>query len=189
MAELFYSSDPHFFHENIIKFCGRPFENSRRMNEELVERHNAVVKPQDHWWCLGDLSMERGSLRSAQAQKLIRLVRSMNGHKRLILGNHDQFPVSVYLECGFEKIKAYHKHDGMMFVHIPIHAASIAKSRAIVHGHIHNNQGRDFKPVCRIDKTTQEVSWVPFINISVEVTDYTPVSLEWINDKVKKESR
>lgn len=181
---LWYASDHHFGHENIIQFCNRPFKNAAEMDEVLITNHNALVQPEDHVWFLGDLTMARGSLKSGQAKWLISLIKRMNGHKRLILGNHDLFPTKVYLEAGFEKIKASHRHDNILFTHIPIHPASLSNVRACVHGHIHNNQSTEFKPILKLDKKTQVVSWTPYINISVEVTDYKPVDLDWVKAKI-----
>ena len=45
--DIFFTSDLHLGHENIIRFCDRPFANANAMNEALVERWNAVVKDND----------------------------------------------------------------------------------------------------------------------------------------------
>ena len=48
MSQLFFTSDHHFGHANIIKFCNRPFKDVQEMNETLIERWNKKVKPKDH---------------------------------------------------------------------------------------------------------------------------------------------
>lgn len=42
-----WTSDYHFSHANIIKYCGRPFETVEEMNETIIRKHNERVKPED----------------------------------------------------------------------------------------------------------------------------------------------
>jgi calcineurin-like phosphoesterase family protein len=69
MEKVFFTSDTHFGHANIIKYCGRPFASVEEMNRELIARWNAVVGPRDTVYHLGDRAWEnlRGSGVSAQA--------------------------------------------------------------------------------------------------------------------------
>lgn len=181
--EFWYSSDHHFWHERIIQYAGRPFSNAQEMTEFLVDIHNKYVKPGDHWSCLGDLCMLRGG--KVQQDQLAKLVRSMNGQKRLYLGNHDHFPVRAYLDMGFEKVYATNRNDsGIIFSHIPIHPRSMGFSvKANVHGHTHEQPNYD--PALFVDDTGK-VHIKPYINISVERTDYRPLTLGEIQDKIRE---
>ncbi len=181
---IWYTSDTHFSHENIIRYSGRPFKDAHEMDEELVKRWNEVVKPVDHIWHLGDLTMHRQIGQIAHS-----VLNRLNGHKRLILGNHDLDKVENYLKW-FEKIKASHVHDNMLFTHIPVHPRSVGRFKAICHGHIHANP--DYEPVTIFENkfvghsTKEPVPRdVSYVNLSVEVTQYRPVSLEEINQRVK----
>lgn len=51
---FWFSSDPHFDHENIIRLSQRPFDNANHMNEALIESYNSLVKPTDTLYLLGD---------------------------------------------------------------------------------------------------------------------------------------
>ena len=53
-SNIFFTSDSHFGHENIIRFCKRPFNSVREMNEELIHRWNSKVRPNDIVFHLGD---------------------------------------------------------------------------------------------------------------------------------------
>lgn len=183
-SNLWFTSDSHFSHENIIRFCCRPFAHAPEMNEVLIEKWNRVVRPQDHIYHLGDVSMCR-------PRQIKGIMARLHGHKRLIRGNHDIFHTKEYLEVGWEEIYGIRVIDNLIFTHIPIHPSSLGRFAANVHGHIHNLP--DFPPVQRQTYTTLwpgkqqvEAGFTPYINISVEVTDYTPVTLDWIKQKVKE---
>lgn len=80
-GEIWFTSDTHFSHANIIRFCDRPFEDVDAMNEALISNWNECVKPGDTIYHLGDFSFARNP-----AAVFYRL----NGNKLLIEGNHDQ---------------------------------------------------------------------------------------------------
>jgi calcineurin-like phosphoesterase family protein len=179
MAEIWFSSDLHLGHANIIKFCDRPFADTWEMNEALIANHNLLVKPQDHWYNLGDVTMERGS----KIGPLLSLIKRFNGHGRLIGGNHDHYPVEVYLEV-FEKVMAMQMFDGIRFTHIPIHPRSMGTAVANVHGHTHNAPA--YEPVISIRKTDQKVIYQPYVNISCEMTNYRPITLGEVKEMIAK---
>jgi len=76
------TSDTHFFHANIIKYCNRPFASVEEMNETMIRNRNQVVSPGDLVWHLGDFSMGKRSRVSEIRQQL-------NGRIHLVRGNHD----------------------------------------------------------------------------------------------------
>jgi calcineurin-like phosphoesterase family protein len=59
MAKVFFTSDTHFNHANIISYCSRPFSSADEMNREIIARWNAVVGPEDTVYHLGDFAMGR----------------------------------------------------------------------------------------------------------------------------------
>jgi len=179
----FFVSDHHIDHVNIITFCDRPFASVKEMNEKLLEFHNSVVRPSDHVTFLGDVTMRRGG--RADQEWFIKEMKKYNGHKRLHLGNHDHFPISVYLMAGFEKIySTWRDEHGILYSHIPVHPKSMGTHIANVHGHIHNL--RPFEPVIQVDGEGR-IRYKPYINVSVEAIDYLPISHEDLMQKILKE--
>lgn len=76
----FFTSDTHFGHANIIKYCNRPFQNVAEMNETLIARWNEVVKPGDYVYHLGDFCFGDFG----------RYFNRLNGIISFIEGNHDR---------------------------------------------------------------------------------------------------
>ncbi len=174
------SSDLHLDHINIIRYSNRPFATVTEMNDALLTYHNERVKVSDHWWYLGDATMRRGNRQNQEW--FISLMKKFNGHKsRFFLGNHDHFPTKTYLEAGFEEIQATHKFDDIVFSHIPIHPKSLSGVKANVHGHTHASP--DIDPNLTID-IHERVRIQPYVNICVEKTNYAPITLEDIKERI-----
>ena len=79
---IWFTSDTHFCHENIIRFSGRPFANAAEMNEELIRRWNETVPEDGIVFHLGDFCM--GGSRDWND-----IIFRLHGKIYLILGNHD----------------------------------------------------------------------------------------------------
>ena len=44
---IYFTADTHFGHENVIRFCGRPYTTAAEMDEALIENWNSRVKGND----------------------------------------------------------------------------------------------------------------------------------------------
>ena len=85
MCQIYFTSDLHFSHHNIAKFCPqfRPHTNVDEMNEALIAYWNATVQPEDIVYNLGDISFAR------DVPAIAKVMRRLNGQHHLIFGNHD----------------------------------------------------------------------------------------------------
>ncbi len=81
-SRVFFTSDTHFNHTNIIDYCQRPFRNIYDMNETIIANWNNVVGPDDIVFHLGDFCL-------GGADEWNRILDRLNGKIYLILGNHD----------------------------------------------------------------------------------------------------
>lgn len=79
----FHTSDSHFWHRNIIKYCNRPFPSVNAMNEALIHNWNEVVEPEDEVFHYGDVALGPWAEWDDVLSRL-------NGHITLIVGNHDR---------------------------------------------------------------------------------------------------
>lgn len=86
------TSDQHFGHANIIKYCNRPFENSIEMDTILLDNINNCVAKDDILWHLGDFTYGRSDISDEQIAERVKHYRSLIKCSNiiLILGNHDR---------------------------------------------------------------------------------------------------
>lgn len=146
--KIFITSDHHFFHGNIIKYCDRPFSSYQEMNEALINKWNSKVSPGDLVIHLGDFAF-RGKAKEIRER--------LNGTIILIKGNHDR---NVKAEDGFIIFEDRLIINNMILTHHPLHKEEIPNGFINIHGHIH-----------------QHYSYFG-INVSVEKTNYAPIELE-----------
>ena len=92
-SKLFFTSDLHFDHYNIISFAKRPFKTEAEMNECIIKRFNNKVPEDGVTYILGDLYAS-----TKNPELLSSWIRRLNGKKHLILGNHDYFERDFYLD-------------------------------------------------------------------------------------------
>lgn len=154
-------SDTHFGHANIIKYCNRPFANPLEMDEAIIENWNKVVKDEDIVYHLGDVYFGKKNPSN--------WMHRLKGRKRLILGNHDDGKCQI-LHGVFQKIleSRMFPEFGLHLSHVPIHPDGLQhKVTRNVHGHIHD----------RVIPDEQ------YVNVSVEMINYTPVNIETLRVK------
>ena len=80
---IWFTADTHFGHKNIIKYCDRPFQSVEEMNHSLIENWNQSVDYTDTVYFLGDLCF-------GNQNDTIEVIRSLNGFKHIVFGNHDR---------------------------------------------------------------------------------------------------
>lgn len=204
---IWFTSDQHFYHKNVIKYCKRPFSGGfvdrvktfftgavsdaavAAMNAELIRRHNAVVKPTDVVYHLGDFSLWKHAPAA--------ILPHLKGTHHLIAGNHDWcHPVTAkkktlamqeaYRRAGFASVQLEMELPiaGQLVTlhHMPFancgkeevdsrytHLRPRDTGQILLHGHVHEHwriRGR-------------------MINVGVDVWDYAPVSMDQIAELVR----
>ena len=86
---IYFISDTHFYHSNIIKYCDRPFKDTNEMNETIINNWNSIVKNNDTIYHLGDFCLSTND-------EIKSIFNKLNGNKILIRGNHDRKSVKFY---------------------------------------------------------------------------------------------
>ena len=78
MSDIWFVSDLHFGHNNIISYCQRPWTSVEEMDQALVDNWNEFVRGNDIVYCLGDMAFHNYDR-----------IGQLNGIKVLVPGNHD----------------------------------------------------------------------------------------------------
>ena len=191
MNEVWFTSDTHFGHKNILEYEkeARPFETVEEMNEALISNWNDTVRPKDIVYHLGDFAFGRSN---------VELAGRLNGRKRLIMGNHDVYNNSVYLDY-FEKLFGVHYWRRCVLSHIPVHVGNLG-SRAIlnVHGHLHSRHvmmpatelysiaTNNGELLVRGAFDHEMIVDENYFNVSVELHNLRPVNSSLIMDRLKE---
>lgn len=173
--KIFVTSDLHFGHRNIIKFCNRPFSDTKEMTEKLISNWNEVVGENDVVLDLGDVMWFDGR---HEAKKILE---RLNGKHYIIQGNHDRretfelSPVEVleseatlWLEDFPQKkiVEVFLSHHPMMtWPH---------RERGVpnLFGHIHSNPGSSKDGV-----DGNLPFWPLQYDVGVDNNNYKPVEL------------
>jgi len=158
----FFTADQHFGHENIIKYCDRPFKTVTEMDRGIIKRHNDTVGFDDTVYMIGDFSMSR------DFDFVRRKCNRLNGTLILILGNHDYLKPFSYVEAGFQSVHtALAGIEGFILHHDPVAAVTVKHANWLC-GHAHG-----------LFQTQKNI-----VNVGVDVWDYSPVALEVVRDLV-----
>jgi len=161
-----WTSDYHFSHANIIKYCGRPFETVEEMNETIIRKHNERVKPDDTVFFLGDFIFKGGN--EGGVEKYRQFEKRLNGKYIFIKGNHDRnnslrtIITKMYIHYGGKDICMAHRAEDAD-LNVPWNFC----------GHVHEKY-----KVKRLNENSL------IVNLSVEVWNYYPVSFEEISASV-----
>lgn len=181
LNNIFLTSDQHFFHGNIIKYCNRPWNSGKdsdgniivtqkdieEMNEEMIMRWNSVVPNDGIVYHLGDIAL-------GDRNKIKEILPLLNGKINLIMGNHDTKSVEFYYECGFNRVYDHPilLKDFFILSHEPISFLNKNSCFVNIYGHVH-------------DSDVYKTFSVNSCCVCVERHDYKPISLEYIVERCK----
>ena len=135
----YYIADTHFGHEGVIALDKRPFGSVKDMEDTLVGNWNAVVRPEDTVYIIGDFCW-------GKADEWVRILRLLSGSKVLIEGNHDLKQHQPELRREFTDIKPYKEiSDGdrkVILSHypMPFYKHSNNAKYFMLCGHVHNTE-------------------------------------------------
>ena len=132
---IYFTSDLHLGHANVIALSGRPFADIEEMNRVLIQNINDTVADNDELWILGDFAYR---IPEEQVRALRRQIRCRHVH--LVYGNHDRDYAGSHI---FQSVQHYKElktdYGRLVLFHYPILEWSAAHYGSIhLHGHIHS---------------------------------------------------
>jgi calcineurin-like phosphoesterase family protein len=87
--QYFFTGDEHYFHDNIRRFCGRPFPTVQDMDDAIISNSNSVVQSEDVVIHLGDFTLAPKHVAKTYIARL-------KGKHVFIRGSHDRWMENDY---------------------------------------------------------------------------------------------
>lgn len=192
MSNVWFSADLHFGHAAMapppVGHGWRPFASVQEHDETIIHNWNATVREDDHAWILGDVGI-------GPAHLILDQVTRLNGHKHLVVGNHDQvwpghrdaYKHHAAWSRFFESIQLFARRrigrgEDFIMAHCPYAGDHVGQDRynqwrprdeglPLVHGHVHGEW-----------KTSGRQH-----NVGVDVWDFKPVHLDEVVAEIRDE--
>lgn len=201
---IWFTSDLHMGHYNVLKFCFRPFPDVDTMNKALTQRWNSVVGKDDTVIVVGDMFWKHGVKRATHMLGLL------HGKKILVIGNHDgkacQQNMRRYKRIGFDKVYAHSFYmnigeERVLICHYPYNPRLSRWKRFKYRAkHFWKFWRRDKYPLFKHmeKRPINKGGWLvhghvhnawrvkdKMINVSTDVWHYTPISIDTIESIIK----
>ena len=174
---IYFTADTHFGHENVIRFCSRPFSCAAEMDEALIENWNSRVKSNDTVYILGDMFF-----RSVNFEEILK---RLKGKKRLIVGNHDgswmtKADISRYFESVDKFLETTDGQHAITLCHYPMVTWKHAQRSYMIHGHIHNDTRADYWSLL-VDRDN-------VLNAGTDINGFMPVPFDELVERITETS-
>ena len=182
--KIYFTADSHFSHENIIKYCKRPFKNVEENNEEIIRRWNEKVPEDGIMFHLGDVAF--GSVEDVD-----NILNRLNGKIYLVIGNHDWRRIVNQHKWRFElmtqqiNMKIGKRH--IILNHYPMLAFSGAwrgeDATYQLFGHVHTSPYTDEG----LDQARMKMLFTSQYDVGVDNNDFTPVSWKEVDQIINNQ--
>lgn len=155
----YFIGDLHFGHEKLLSTpAWKQFSSIEDHDSQIIKNWNSRVTPEDTVFLLGDVALG-GTKKDENFMKS----RFLQGHKRLILGNHDASCLQMWAAV-FDSVHGAYCLDNQnwLLTHLPVHPCQMQHRYSLnIHGHMHSTKIDDKK----------------YLNVSCEQINFTPISL------------
>lgn len=178
---LFFTSDTHFNHTNILKYCYRPFETIEDHDETIIRNWNSVIPEDGVVFHLGDFGC--GSVRYLKS-----VLERLNGTIFLCVGNHDftktREPLRKFFAEQRLQYNLYVKKQHIILNHRPFLCYEGSNTNTVwnLFGHVHsgpNANGIDIPRLTMLFPTQYDVG--------VDNNNYTPISFYQVKEKIEEQ--
>ena len=172
---VYFTSDTHFYHSNVIKYSKRPFNSLEEMHESLVFNWNSKVGKHDTVYHLGDFFL------TDKVEDIDFILEQLNGTIRLVKGNHDSWVKRLDRlknKHKIEWVKDYFEHkfslnganQKVVMMHYPMRSWNQSHFGSwMLHGHTHGCLDEENRASYRMD-----------VGVDSWIGKYSPVSFDQI---------
>ena len=176
--KLFFTSDPHFGHENILKYCHRPFSSIEEHDEELIRLWNETVPEDGIVFILGDIGF-------CSETYLKTILNRLNGKIYWIIGNHDWRRITPGImnrfECITQQMVITVDNKLVYLNHFPFLCYPDSDRHPVYQffGHVHSgplSTSSDISRLVHLNKRQYDVG--------VDNNEYKPISFQDIMKKI-----
>ena len=182
---IFFTSDLHFGHKNILNFCKRPWETTEEMDEALIANWNSVVPK-------GGIVFDLGDFAFAPNSRWKEILSRLNGEHYLILGNHDitRYPGHQVMELFagvYQQLHLKIENKHVILNHYPFlcYGGSYRNPENAtiqLYGHVHSGPNANGKDIERLKRL------FPYqYDVGVDNNNYTPVSWKQVKEIINKQ--
>lgn len=176
--KLFFTSDPHYGHENILKYCHRPFSSIEEHDEELIRLWNETVPEDGIVFILGDIGF-------CSETYLKTILNRLNGKIYWIIGNHDWRRITPGImnrfECITQQMVITVDNKLVYLNHFPFLCYPNSDRHPVYQffGHVHSGPlsgSSDISRLVHLNKRQYDVG--------VDNNEYKPISFQDIMKKI-----
>ncbi len=177
----FFTSDTHFNHANIIRFCNRPFKDVEQMNEVMITNWNNAISKDDTVFHLGDFCL-------GGAAEWTKILDRLNGKIYLIMGNHDLKNIRQGFISRFEHVAMQMRIEigkkRIYLCHYPFlcFEGSYKDDVWQLFGHVHTRRSNS-----GIDAGRLQYLYPTQYDVGVDNNNFTPVSFGQVKRIIDKQ--
>lgn len=177
----FFTSDTHFNHVNIIRFCNRPFKDVEQMNEVMITNWNNAISKDDTVFHLGDFCL-------GGAAEWTKILDRLNGKIYLIMGNHDLKNIRQGFISRFEHVAMQMRIEigkkRIYLCHYPFlcFEGSYKDDVWQLFGHVHTRRSNS-----GIDAGRLQYLYPTQYDVGVDNNNFTPVSFGQVKRIIDKQ--
>ena len=180
-CRIFFTSDTHFGHTNIIKYCNRPFSSVEEHDETLIKNWNEKVGPDDIIFHLGDFAF-------GSEKQWMNYLDRLNGKKYLVIGNHDWRNLTPGVCQRFEEV-SQQMNINIEGIHIWLnHFPCLCFSGAWkglnaswqLFGHVHTSPYAD----SGLDHLRLVNLFTTQFDVGTDNNNFTPISFNEVKEKI-----
>lgn len=169
MSRIWFTSDLHLGHKNILKLSDRPFGEIEHHDDTIINNYNKMVANDDICYILGDICFNQSY------ENYKRIFSRLNGKKHIIIGNHDNKQNLIRCQkdgliCNIKETQVIQiGKDRVFLAHFP-HREWNGFYHGVYHayGHCH----------CNVDDYKQST------DVGVDCWEYAPVSWEELKEYI-----